>query len=150
MERREGDSGHRTGRNPHEIRDLFRSQWEKSPAKASISEYLMGHVVDPLDYNKAFRDEWWVVGEHKKALSMLQIMSSTKPFGLIESDEIQDLRRQVEALQAERDQLAADVRRVPELKDRIASLENRVMQMVKDFEKIEDMNKKIEEKFKEA
>jgi integrase len=84
--------GHRTGKSPHELRDVFRSQWEKTLAKASVAEYMMGHQTDPLEYNKAHRDEKWVRSEYLKALPMLQIMSSPKPYGHIEADEIKSLR----------------------------------------------------------
>jgi len=76
-------AGARYGKNMHEIRDVFRSQWEMSPAKPSVAEYIMGHVVDPLDYNKAHRNEAWTRGEYLRALPMLQIMSSARPFGLV-------------------------------------------------------------------
>ena len=65
-------------------------------------------------------------------------------------EELRELRRQVEALQAERDQLATDVRRVPELKDRIASLETRVIEMSKAYEEFEELTKRVEEKLKKA
>ncbi len=84
-----GDSNprNRYGKNPHEMRDLFRSQWEKTSAKESVGEYLMGHQIDPLEYNKAYRDIPWVLRELRKALPMLNIMSSTLPFGLVSKDE---------------------------------------------------------------
>jgi len=50
----------RYGKNAHEIRDVFRSQWEMTPAKGSVAEFMMGHQVDKLGYNKAHRDEAWV------------------------------------------------------------------------------------------
>ena len=95
------DSSHRTGRNPHELRDCFRSQWEKSPAKGSVAEYAMGHQIDPLEYNKAFRDEAWVVKEFRKAVPMLNIMSSGRPFGQVDEDEIESLQKQVNYLTTE-------------------------------------------------
>lgn len=81
----------RYGKNMHEIRDVFRSQWEKSPAKASVAEFLMGHVVDPLEYNKAHRDEAWTQEEYLSALPMLQIMSSARPFGLVKMTRAQQV-----------------------------------------------------------
>jgi len=101
-----GDKGSRYGKNLHELRDLFRSQWEKTPAKGSVAEFMMGHQVDPLEYNKAFRDESWTLGEYRKALPMLQIVSSGVPFGQVPEDalrglleerdrEIEELRRQI-------------------------------------------------------
>jgi integrase len=54
-----GVKNHRTGKNPHELRDVFRSQWEKSPTSGTAAEFFMGHNIDPLEYNKAYRDETW-------------------------------------------------------------------------------------------
>ena len=109
-------SGNRYGKNLHEIRDVFRSMWEKSPAKASVSEFMMGHVVDPLNYNKAFRDEAWVRQEYMKAVPMLQIMSSGIPFGQVDENEIVELRQEiailrdtVQGLQATMIRMNADV-----------------------------------------
>ena len=87
----DGNFGNRYGKNLHEIRDLFRSQWEKSPAKASVAEFMMGHRVDPLLYNKAHRDKAWTRREYRKALPMLEIMSSGRPFGVVDVEEIERL-----------------------------------------------------------
>ncbi len=92
--------GHQTGKNLHELRDVFRSQWEKSPAKASVAEFLMGHVVDPLEYNKAHYDRKWVRKEYLNALPMLQLMSSGRPFGQVEEEKLeeQDISRSSELI----------------------------------------------------
>ena len=91
--------GVRYGKNPHEMRDVFRSLWEKSSAKPSVAEFLMGHEVDPLEYNKAFKDEGWVRREYLKALPYIQIISSGRPFGQVEEDELDKLRAQVRRLE---------------------------------------------------
>ena len=109
--------GFRTGKGLHELRESFRSLWEKSPAKASVAEFVMGYVVDPLFYNKAFRDEKWVRGEYKKALPMLQIMSSGRPFGQIEEDELESLRAEMARLRAGKDT------EVEALEDRVKDME---------------------------
>jgi integrase len=66
---------HRTGKNLHEVRDLFRTRWEKSPAKASVAEFMMGHVIDPNEYNKAMRDQDFTLSEYIQAEPWLNIMS---------------------------------------------------------------------------
>jgi len=111
VEKKPDKPGHRTGRNPHEVRDLFRSAWEKSPAKASISEFMMGHYnkIDPNEYNKAFRDEAWVRREYAKALPMLQIMSSDRPYGKVDIDEIERQNRRIKELEAENEELKRDL-----------------------------------------
>jgi integrase len=81
-----GGPGVRHGKNIHEMRDVWRSLWSKSPADHRVAEYIMGHVVDPLGYDKSFDDEGWTRKEYFKALPMLQVLSSGRPFGLIEEE----------------------------------------------------------------
>jgi len=98
----------RSGRSPHELRDLFRTRWEKSPAKPSVAEFMMGHTVDPLEYNKAFKDEDYVRREYLKALPWLNILSE-EPEKVSRADleeeryrmrrELEELRETVRALQ---------------------------------------------------
>jgi len=136
---RRGDTSKRYGLNVHELRDCFRSQWEKSPAKASVAEFCMGHVVDPLEYNKAFRDEAWTRREYLKALSMLQIMSSGKPFGLIEEE---DMKEDLAAAHRMIKELEAKIERersvVEEEKESIGSL---IKTMIDRIEKLEKDSK---------
>jgi hypothetical protein len=91
----------RYGLNIRELRDTFRSQWEKSPAKGSVAEYCMGHQIDPLQYNKAHRDETWTRSEYRKATPNLQILTSTTPYGLADFDTIEQLRTRIEAQEKE-------------------------------------------------
>ena len=107
IKRRKG-RGHRYGKNLHELRDVFRSQWEKSPAKGSVAEYFMGHKVDPLEYNKAHKDDKWVKQEYRKALPFLSVMSSGRPFGLIEEDSVDNMRSQLDAATREIEELKDD------------------------------------------
>jgi len=93
---------YRTGKNLHEFRDLFRSQWEKSSAKPSVAEYFMGHRVDIYEYNKAHRDEKWTRNEYLTAELMLNLMSSDTPFGKVDQDEVIQLRRELEDAKAGR------------------------------------------------
>ena len=91
----------RYGLNLHEFRDNFRSLWQKSGAASEAAEFMMGHVVDPLGYNKAFRDEKWLIGEYRKASKWLNIFSSDRPFGLVDEESVDVLKAQVESLQAQ-------------------------------------------------
>ena len=61
----------------------------------------MGHVVDPMEYNKAWRDEKWVRQEYMKALPWLNILSSPRAFGQVDEDEVIYLRRRVQELERE-------------------------------------------------
>ena len=65
----------RYGKNPHEMRDLFRTRWQKSGAAPEVAEFLMGHIIDPLEYNKAMRDRDYTSMEYMKAEPWLNIMS---------------------------------------------------------------------------
>ena len=125
----------RYGKNPHEMRDVFRSQWEKSPAKGSVAEFLMGHQVDPLEYNKAFRDEAWTLKEYKRALPMLQLMSSGRPFGQVEEYEVETLSARVKELE---DKIEKDKK----LKDGANIRDERLDRMDKD---IGDIQKTLNE-----
>lgn len=98
---RQSGRGRRYGKNLHEMRDVFRSQWEKSPAKGSVAEFCMGHKIDPLGYNKACKDKAWTLGEYRKALPMLEIMSSGRPFGQVKEDEVRGLRDEIDDLKDE-------------------------------------------------
>jgi integrase len=91
--------GNRTGKNPHELRDTFRTLWEKSGAATSVAEFAMGHVVDELGYNKAHHDEAWVRKEFRKALPYLNILSSTRAYGQVSEDRVAELEAQLKALQ---------------------------------------------------
>jgi len=99
VDRPNGEGPVYSGKGPHELRDTFRSMWEKSSAKASVAEFLMGHKVDSLEYNKAFRDESWTRGEYAKALPLLQLLSSGRPYGQIDEDELEKRDIEIENLQ---------------------------------------------------
>ena len=65
----------------------------------------MGHSVDKLEYTKACRDEEWVRREYRKALPLLQIITGTEAYGLTPTDTVEALRKEVENLKKERDEL---------------------------------------------
>ena len=91
----------------------------------------MGHQVDPLNYNKAFRDVDYVKAEYKKALPMLQIMSSGAPFGRVEGSRIEELERRLqEAKNGQND-------RVTELETQIAQLSKALTKVMEKLDKSE-------------
>jgi integrase len=92
------DMKYRSGKGLHELRDLFRSQWAKSPAKGEYAEFFMGHQVDPFGYNKSYRDVEAYRAEYLKAMPYLNIYSSGRPFHQVAEEEVEDLRAEVQTL----------------------------------------------------
>ena len=99
----EGGLFYRTGKSTHELRDVFRSLWEKSPAKGSIAEFFMGHQIDPLEYNKAYRDEKWARSQYLRAMPYLNLLSSDRAYGKVDEDEVERLRAEVARLKDGKD-----------------------------------------------
>ncbi len=69
--------GTRYGKGLHEVRDLARTQWTRSPANKDIAEFMLGHVgqLDPNQYDKIFRDVDYAKREYRKALPWLNIIT---------------------------------------------------------------------------
>lgn len=86
-----GVKNFRSGLNPHELRDCFRTLWAKTPASPEIGEFLMGHQLDKLGYNKVDQDETYVKNQYKLALPWLNLLSSTRAYGLVSEEAITDL-----------------------------------------------------------
>jgi hypothetical protein len=127
--------GARYGKNPHELRDTFRSQWAKTHASPEVAEFLMGHDVDPLGYNKAMKDVDMVKEEYKEALPMLQLWSGVAAYGYANRDETQRLRERLASLEAENQALKQDVRQ--EIQSGQANLKS-------EFNgRIEDLNREL-------
>jgi len=103
----------RYGRNPHEIRDVFRTLYRRSGASPEFAEFFMGHTqaFDKFGYDKIYRDRRFTEREYRKALPWLQILSSSRPFGKVDEDEMEALRRKVRELEAGRDRELDELRR---------------------------------------
>lgn len=86
----------RYGKNLHELRDSYRSLFQKSGADPVVAEFCMGHVVDKLGYNKATQDEDWTREEYLKAMPWLNVLSSPKPHGFEDRDEVKRLQRELD------------------------------------------------------
>jgi hypothetical protein len=114
----------RYGMNPHEFRDVFRSRWEKSGAPGAAAEFMMGHVVDKNEYNKAYNDVDFATQAYFQAEDWLNILSH-------EPDKIPraEAQREIYKIRHEQD-------------ERIAKLEEYMRQsqaLKKDKEKISEI-----------
>lgn len=96
-----GDTGRRTGKSPHELRDVFRTRWEKSGASGTVAEFLMGHVGDPLGYNKATSDESYVRAEYRKAERWLNVVSMDP--SKVSTDRVIELEEELQKVKSQKD-----------------------------------------------
>jgi len=92
----------RYGAACHEIRDLARSEWQRSKADPMCAELFMGHVVDRNFYLKIMQlHPEYAESEYTKAEPYLNILSVPDP-DLVRKEyftsEIEKLRRQVHEL----------------------------------------------------
>ena len=94
------------GKNLHEIRDVFRSRWEKSGARGVAAEFFMGHIIDPNDYNKAFMDVDFAREQYSIAENWLNILSED-PEKVPRSEMDSTIRRMEEAQNAAQKEILA-------------------------------------------
>ncbi len=142
----------RYGLNLHQMRDLFKGQWTiaNRGREDKLSEFLMGHRIDSYNYNRFYEaqaGQQLIYDAYLKTLPFLNILSSTLPFGLVDSStlaatnvEVDELKRQVQQLSQERMSLQKNMdeykhdfeqrfqRRIDELREEehVISLMNRL------------------------
>lgn len=85
----------RHGINPHEIRDVFRSTWEISPANSLLAEFCLGHDIDSNNYNKFYRNTEFTTREYMKAQPYLNILSQD-PLKIKIVDMEEEIKRRVD------------------------------------------------------
>jgi site-specific recombinase XerD len=116
---KDGPKSTRHGKGLHEMRDVFRALWERSPASTTAGEFFMGHTVDKLGYNKIMKDEKWARREYEKALPYLNILSEDKAYGKVDENEIERLNNRINELEKEKQEYSGKyeglLRRMDEL-----------------------------------
>jgi len=93
---KKGNPGNRYGKNPHELRDTFRSKATGICAEERIPptmfEFFMGHRIDKNLYDKYCNDKVAVKIQYRKAIPYLNIMTSNKALGLYTEEEVEKER----------------------------------------------------------
>jgi polyhydroxyalkanoate synthesis regulator phasin len=133
----------RFGKSLHELRDTFRTQWSLSGAAPHIGEYLMGHVVDDLGYDKSPNNEAYVLSQYRKALPYLNVMSSSVAHGLTSEERVRELEEELERIKTQKDVKQADIERQLEETRRgqdvrVAELEMQVERLARLVEALTD------------
>jgi len=125
---------HRTGKHPHEIRDLIRSRWGDSGAKAVVAEFMMGHRIDKNSYNK-MKYKTLVESEYRKALPWLNILSCdpSKVERSVVDEHFEGQRKEIELLQREVTRLT---RRKREKDERLDNIEKQQKELMEKLDKI--------------
>jgi integrase len=99
-ETKPGEAPRRQGINPHEMRDVLVTKWmEWGVASQIYVDYFVGHKIDMNEYNKIYRNEPKMRDTYLTVLPYLNILSSTKGFGLIDIYEVKDLERRTQSLE---------------------------------------------------
>ena len=81
----------------HELRDVFFTRAIQVGCADSAANFVMGHMIDKLGYNKSSEDEGWVWGEIKKIHGPAAV---TEDALLSRDREIETLRARLERLEA--------------------------------------------------
>lgn len=106
----------RYGVNPHEMRDLFRSEWELSPARVVCAEFFLGHEIDPNEYNKIMKlHPDWAEKQYRLAEPYLNILSEEPR--KISLGSVQELQEKIKKLEAKAKISEEAIKRLEELEN---------------------------------
>jgi len=111
---------------PHQVRDVLRTEWQRTGADPLVCEFIMGHGVDPNKYLQFMKAPDYVLEQYRVAESRLNLVSNPDP-SMVNRNEMEDLRREVARLQAEKTEAEAIT----------ARLEQKYDELIKRIEKLE-------------
>lgn len=100
----------RYGYSPHQLRDVFRTEFQATDADHLLAEFMMGHKVDPNEYLQFTKQQEYALKEYEKAESRLNIISRPD-LDVVSKDEVVALRQEFRKMQEQFDdykQLAKD------------------------------------------
>ncbi len=134
-----------TGRNPHGLRDVYRTLWRRSGVEVAYAEYFMGHreAFDRFGYDKTGADVDELRKQYLKALPYLNIITGARPFKLYTEDDVENkLNERIKQLEEEKraselrqsvemDRVKAEMRAESEstykkLEERIAEMDSKI------------------------
>lgn len=87
-----------TGKNPHSIRDVFRTLWRASGVATEYAEFFMGHrgAFDAYGYDQTAKNEEDLRARYSEALPFFNILTENKPFKVVNEEEVTKLRKELE------------------------------------------------------
>jgi hypothetical protein len=93
----------RYGVSGHELRDLFRTEWQRSSADPVCAEFFLGHDIDPNHYNKIMKlHPEWAEEQYVEAMPFLNIVSEDpRKVGLERVRELEEKTAEIEDLKRE-------------------------------------------------
>lgn len=104
-------ASHRYGVNVHELRDVFRTEWHRASSAVGCdgdcAEFMLGHKIDPLGYDKIMHDHAYARDQYRKAMPFLNILSENPrviPRSEVES-ELGVLQREVKKLKRDHEEV---------------------------------------------
>jgi len=113
----------RYGKNPHELRDVFVTQFQMSPAGKDPAQYFTGHRGDANRYAKAFSNPEFRRKMYKIGEPYISIFSSNKAFGtVLESeylDKVMVLEKKLEEAQIDKDRATLMEKRLDKIEKSI-------------------------------
>ncbi|MHA1817462.1 MAG: hypothetical protein ACTSX1_15780 [Candidatus Heimdallarchaeaceae archaeon] len=68
-------SKQRYGKNIHELRSLFKSRWRRSGTNIVGADFMMGHTVDPNNYDRAMNQPNYAYSLYVQAKPWLNLLS---------------------------------------------------------------------------
>jgi hypothetical protein len=94
----------RYGRGLHNLRDLARTNWtQRARGDQEQIEFMMGHKVDANGYFQGAQVRDKMRSHFKAKIPYMNLLTSSKPYGLVSEDRVVELEAEVQRLQSQKD-----------------------------------------------